>query len=146
MYSFVQYWKPGTNDMKMKSKYHYGLTLCLVLAAALPSGISFARDCACLQDRCTVALTQAVHPARCCCTSTPGQLDHKSKGQPNSDEKKPTGECPCCFSQIVNSSTVFQSASLVWHTNKAMKACPSPSRICYTSPWVLKILRPPCGS
>ncbi len=133
--------------MQMKNTCNYWLALCLALASVMmPSGVVFARNCPCLQGKCDIELTSDVHPASCCCESPSKEIDHKSEGHSSSDDKKPTGECPCCFSQIVNSSTVIQCAPVAWITNKASGACQYGSHTCYTSNWVLKILRPPSCS
>lgn len=129
---------------QMKNKYYYWLTLCFALASVMiPSEVVFAQGCPCLQGRCDIGATSEDHPAQCCCESPAVEVNHKSKDHSDSDDKKPTGECPCCLSQIINSSTVIQFSSIPWISSKAIRAYQYRSHTCYASNWVLKILRPP---
>jgi hypothetical protein len=140
----VQYYRSNSMGMQMKNKCDYWLILCFALASVtVPGEVVFARDCPCLRGKCDISAKSNDHPAQCCCELPATEVDHKSKDHSDSEGKKPAGKCPCCVSQIVNSPTAIQCSSIQWITNRAVRACQYRSRTCYTSHWVLKILRPP---
>lgn len=130
----------------MKNIWYNLLTLCLILATVMPGAVVYALDCPCLEGTCDLCLTPEVDPASSCCESPSEEVVHESGDHSSQNDEKPTSECPCCASHVVNSPTAISCASVAWIPHEAMSACQYTSHTCYTSNWVLKILRPPSCS